>query len=127
MAKFKEPTAIEFAAKTSKKPARMVAEKAQYEARRKEISILLSNGTRASFSINLIPELANATPQDLRNIRIEGRGYGLYVPALDADISVAHLMADHLGSNVMLKILNRRTASRLNGKLGGRPAKTHAA
>ncbi|ESQ81057.1 DUF2442 domain-containing protein [Asticcacaulis sp. YBE204] len=127
MAEFKMPNAAEFAARTLKKAPVMVAESARYDARHHEICISLSNGTRAGIPTRLIPELAEASPADLRKLVIEGRGYGLHIPALDADLSIAQLLADHMGSTIMLKRLKRSQASRLNGKMGGRPKKTEAA
>jgi hypothetical protein len=63
----------------------------------------------------------------LRKIEIEGGGYGLRIPSLDADISIPSLLADHLGSSLMKRAISRATASKANGRLGGRPKKPLAA
>lgn len=129
MAEFKPIGEGEFAARTLK-PARaaaLAAVSAKYDARSNGITIQLSNGVAATFPLALLPGLEHATPANLRKIAIEGRGYGLHVPALDADISVAQLFADHLGSGLLVKALNRGRASRSNGRLGGRPRKERAA
>ena len=127
MARFEDVDAAALAAKTLTGPVRFAAESAKYDARKHEIRIRLSNGVAASFPLSLIPELASASADDLRRLVIEGRGYGLHVPALDADISVAQLFADYLGATGMLTRQKRAQASRANGRLGGRPRKTEAA
>ena len=127
MARFEDVNATELAARTLKKPAPLAAKSAKYDARRHEVCILLNNGISAAFPLDLIPELKGAAADDLRKIIVEGRGYGLHFPAIDADISVARLFADHLGATGMLTRLKRVRASRANGKLGGRPKKTEAA
>lgn len=127
MVRFEDIDEAEFAARTVKTPAPLAAQSAKYDARRGEVCIRLNNGISAAFPLALIPELTAAAPEDLRKIVVEGRGYGLHVPAIDVDISVAQLFADHLGATGMLTRLKRTRASRTNGKLGGRPKKTEAA
>lgn len=127
MASFKDINDAEFAARTLETPEPLAAKSAKYDARSGEIRIRLNNGISAGFPLHLIPELKAASANDLRKIVVEGRGYGLHVPALDADISVARLFADHLGATGLLARVKRTQASRANGKLGGRPKKTEAA
>ncbi len=127
MARFEDIDEAELAARTLKKPTPLAARSAKYDARRHEICIRLNNDVSAAFPLDLIPELRAASADDLRKIVVEGRGYGLHFPAIDADISVARLFADHLGATGMLTRLKRVRASRANGKLGGRPKKTEAA
>jgi hypothetical protein len=127
MARFEDIDEAQFAARTLKKPAPLAAQSAKYDARRGEISIRLNNGISAAFPLDLIPELKAASTEDLRKIIVEGLGYGLHVPAIDADISIAQLFADHLGATGMLTRLKRVRASQANGKRGGRPRKTEAA
>jgi hypothetical protein len=127
MARFENINEDEFAARTLKTQPTLAAQSAKYDARRNEICIRLNNGISAAFPLDLMPELKAASSDDLRKIVVEGRGYGLHFPAIDADISVAQLFADHLGATGMLTRLKRSRASRKNGKLGGRPKKTEAA
>ncbi len=89
--------------------------------------IVLNNVTIVGFPLSVLPELEQATPDDLRKIEIESGGYGLHVESLDADISVPSLLADYLGSKLMKTSISRARASRSNGKLGGRPQKEKAA
>ena len=126
MAQFEDIDETELAARTVKAP-RLAAKSAKYDARNHEICIRLSNGIAAVFPLDLIPELKSASAGDLRKIVVEGLGYGLHFPAIDADISVAQLFADHLGATGMLTRLKRARASQANGKRGGRPKKTEAA
>jgi hypothetical protein len=128
MAEFKDIRAEEFEARTIKPTASsLAAVSAKFNTRANAITIRLSNGVSATFPLAMLPGLEQATPGDLKTIVIEGRGYALHVPALDADISVAQLFADHLGSGLLLKNLKRGHASRSNGRLGGRPRKDQAA
>jgi hypothetical protein len=89
--------------------------------------ITLDNGTVVGFPLSACPGLEHATPQDLRRIDIEGGGYGLHVPSLDADLSIPQLLADQLGSTLMARAVARAKASKANGRLGGRPRKSDAA
>jgi hypothetical protein len=104
-------------------PSPFSAESAHYNAAEKGIMIRLSNGISTLFPLDKLPGLAQAKPEDLQAIVVEGKGYGLHIPALDADISVAQLFADYFASDLMLKKLRRSQASRANGRQGGRPAK----
>ncbi len=126
MAQFKDIDETELAARTVKASA-LAAKSAKYDARNNEILIRLNNGIATAFPLDLIPELKSASAGDLRKIVVEGLGYGLHFPAIDADISVARLFADHLGATGMLTRLKRARASRANGKKGGRPKRTEAA
>jgi len=127
MARFEDIDEAQFAARTLKKAAPLAAQSAKYDARHHEIRIRLNNGVSTAFPLDLIPELKAACAEDLREVVVEGRGYGLHFPAIDADISVAQLFADHLGATGMLTRLKRARASQANGKRGGRPRKTEAA
>ena len=120
MAEFREPTEVEFQVRTIA-PSGMVATSASYDARARAVVIGLANGVTVGFPLAVLPGLERARPEELRTLVIEGGGYGLHVPALDADISIPQLFKDQLGAEGMLKGLKRATASRNNGRLGGRP------
>ena len=131
MAEFKVPTDQEFEAVTNRTAERMrrqlLAVDARYDRRGKRVMITLNNGTVVGFPLSVLPGLEHATPDELREIEIEGGGYGLHVRGLDADISVPALLADHLGSTLMRRAITRANASKANGRLGGRPRKIKAA
>jgi hypothetical protein len=131
MAKFEDLSEAAFATVTER-TARMQARQfravsAQYDGRTNRITIQLSNGVSTAFPTGLLPGLENASASDLATLKIEGAGYGLHVPALDADISIPQLLEDHLGSVKMKRALSRASASRENGRRGGRPKKAKAA
>jgi hypothetical protein len=131
MAEFEIPTSEEFEAITRRTAERMkrqlLAVSARYDRRGERVMIALNNGAIVGFPLAVLPGLERATPNDLRHIVVEGEGYGLHVKSLDADISVPQLLADQLGSSVMKRAVVRASASRANGRLGGRPRKSRAA
>ena len=131
MAKFKIPTEREFETISRQTAKRMkhqlLAVTARYDRRSKHVMITLSTGAVVGFPLSFLPGLETATAEDLRKIEIEGGGYGLHIPSLDADISIPSLLADHLGSSLMKRAISRATASKANGRLGGRPKKPLAA
>jgi hypothetical protein len=131
MAEFKAPTQQEFDAITRRTANRMkhqlLATSAKYDRRTERVMITLNSGAVVGFPLSALPGLEQATTDDLRKIEIEGGGYGLHVPALDADISIPALLADQLGSTVMTRAVARTNASQANGRLGGRPRKPRAA
>jgi Protein of unknown function (DUF2442) len=127
MVKFKIPTSQDLqtiTARTEKRMARqLLAVSARYDRRSKHVLIHLNSGAIVGFPLAFLPGLENASADELSEIMVEGGGYGLHVPSLDADISVPNLLADHLGSSLMKRAIARATASRANGRLGGRPKK----
>jgi len=131
MAKFETITEAEFAATAAAKPRRksatLYATDVRYDAKTRAIDIRLNNGVVGSIPVDLIPALAKANPTDLEDLVVEGLGYGLHVPALDLDLSIPALFEDALGATTMKRAQSRATASRQNGKLGGRPRKPAAA
>lgn len=120
MVEFRHLTDAEVQAK-ARPPLILRAVGAVYDEDQQGIAIRFSNGVAAFFPLDKLPGLEHARPDDLRDTRIEGQGYGLHVPALDADLSIPQLMADHLGADRMLVQARRAAASRANGQLGGRP------
>ena len=131
MAEFRVPTQPEFDAITRRTAARMkrqlLAVDARYDRRNGRVMITLNNGAVVGFPLAALPGLEHAAPDDLRKIEVEGGGYGLHVARLDADISIPALLADELGSTIMRRNVARASASKANGRLGGRPRKTKAA
>jgi len=131
MAEFEAPTQQEFDAITRRTAQRMkhqlLAVDARYDRRGGRVMITLNNGAVVGFPLSALPGLECATLDDLRNIEVEGGGYGLHVATLDADISIPSLLADQLGSTIMRRAIARANASKANGRLGGRPRKPKAA
>ena len=131
MAEFKSPTQREFDATTKSGTRRMqrslLAVGARYDRRGGRLIISLNNGTIVGFPLTVLPALEHAGPDELRVIEVEAGGYGLHVPALDADIWVPRLLEEQPVSTSMKVAQARAAASRANGRLGGRPRKSKAA
>jgi hypothetical protein len=107
---------------------------ADYDRRTGRIVIHLSSKLIISFAPEDAQGLEDARPSELGKIEISPSGFGLHFPALDADIYVPALLEGSLGSRSWMtsrlgQIGGRstskakRTASRANGRLGGRPKK----
>ena len=130
MAEFEIPTTEQFEAITRRTDERMkrqlLAVSARYDRRGARVMITLNTGAVVGFPLASLPGLERAAPDELSHIVVEGGGYGLHVACLDADISVPQLLADQLGSTLMKRAVVRASASRANGRLGGRPRKSRA-
>ena len=114
------------------------AVEARYDRRLGRILIRLSTGIDVAFAPADAEGLERAEPADLRQIEISPSGFGLYFPALDADLYLPALLEGFLGSR---KWMARRlgalggsatseakaAAARRNGARGGRPRKAAAA
>jgi hypothetical protein len=107
---------------------------ARYDPRTGRIVIHLSCRLIVSFAPEDAEGLENARPSQLREIEISPSGFGLHFPAVDADLYVPALLEGLLGSKSwMASRLGqlggqatssaKKAASRVNGKLGGRPRK----
>lgn len=110
------------------------ATSAHYDRKSGRIVIDLVNGCTYAFPARLVQDLQGASPDDLANVEIEGLGFDLHWPALDADLYVPALVAGIFGTrDWMTKELARRAgqvkspakaaAARVNGSKGGRPRK----
>lgn len=98
-----------------------------------EVHIFLSSGWSFSFPPKQFSEFKNATEKDLKAVGLIGR-YTLTCEPLDVDMSIGGIIFDLIGDKFLNAEIARRngsatsekkkTASRTNGKLGGRPKKT---
>src|SRR5271165_1287612 len=90
-----------------------------------------------AFPPNAVRGLENARPSQLEHIEITPSGFGLHFPKLNAVLYVPALLEGLFGSKrrmaARLGALGGRSrsaakasASRKNGRLGGRPAKVAA-
>ena len=108
-----------------------LATAAQYKAGR--IHVELNNGCAFEFPVKHAEGLAGAKAGDLRTIEIQASGLSLHWPKLDADLYVPSLIKGVLGTKEWMAEIGaaggrttsrvKATASRANGKLGGRPRK----
>jgi hypothetical protein len=109
-----------------------VAVGARYDARSARVVIALDSGVELAFSPEVAEGLGGAAARDLRDIVIAPSGLGLHFPRLDADLYLPTLlegltgsrrwMAARLGrAGGVVRSIAKATASRENGRLGGRP------
>ena len=111
---------------------------ARYDRRIGRIVISLSTGLDIAFSPKDAQGLETATWQQLQEIEIEGDGFGIHFPALDADLYIPSLLEGFLGSKKWMaarlgaeggkvRSTAKAKSSRKNGLLGGRPRKAATA
>ena len=107
------------------------AASARYDRKLGRVIVELTNGCTFSFPPRLAQGLETATENQLAQVEILGRGYGLHWAALDADLSVPGLLAGLFGTRSHVARLAGRAkspakaaAARANGAKGGRPRKS---
>lgn len=117
------------------------ARSVRYHRPSKRLQIELQDGIAVMIPIALIQGLENARPSDVEAVELLAEGYALCWPQLDVDATVAGLVSGVFGTRQWMRQLAsglltqagrkggsvsspaKRTASRANGKLGGRPRK----
>ena len=110
---------------------------AHYDRETGRVAVELANGCTYIFPAQLAQELHGADDEALSSVVVDGAGFNLHWPAIDADLYVPALVAGVFGTrNWMAKEWARsagRTttpakaaASRANGAKGGRPRKKRA-
>jgi hypothetical protein len=57
------------------------------------LAVDLEDGRSISVPIGWYPRLAHGTPEEQKNFRISGAGYGIHWPDLDEDIGVEGLLS----------------------------------
>ena len=128
----------EFSAAEERAAARLAnaptAVAARYDRRIGRLVIELSSGLEIAFKPHDAQGLEHAKPEQLSNIEISASGLGLHFPALDADLYLPAVLDGFLGSRRWMATQlgkaggrasteAKAAASRVNGKLGGRPKK----
>ena len=107
---------------------------AHYDRKTGRIVVHLSSRLILSFSPTDAEGLVGAQPSPLKEIEISPSGLGIHFPAVDVDLYVPGLLEGFLGSRAWMasrlgqmggrsRSKGKRAASRVNGKLGGRPRK----
>lgn len=107
---------------------------ARYDQATGRVVIELANGCLYAFPAELAQDLRGAGHDVLASVEIDGAGFNLHWPAIDADLYVPALVAGVFGTRAwMARELARvagRTrspakaaAARANGAKGGRPRK----
>jgi hypothetical protein len=104
---------------------------AHYDPQSGRVIVELVNGCTFAFPPVLAQGLEAATADQLSQVEILGAGSGLHWEALDADLSVAGLLAGLFGTKAYLaQQAGRATspakaaAARANGAKGGRPRRS---
>jgi hypothetical protein len=107
------------------------ADSVVYRPKEHALQIALTNGAGITLPVKLIPDLRQATPQDIRAVEILGRGVGLHWESLNLDLSVPGLLSSVFPGPEWLAELGRvggkksspakAAAARRNGRKGGRP------
>jgi hypothetical protein len=111
------------------------ASAARYEPATGRVVVDLMNGCSYAFPAALVQDLQGASDDDLAGIQVDGLGFNLRFPALDADLYVPALVSGIFGTRAWMarelaRIAGRRTseakalAARANGAKGGRPRKS---
>ena len=93
----------------------------------------INNGLRLAIPVENLQGFERATPEQLRNYQLLGRGYGIDFPDLDAALHVDALIEGVYGNRKWMAQLGaqggsskserKQQASRVNGAKGGRPRK----
>jgi hypothetical protein len=107
---------------------------ARYDQATGRVTIDLTNGCAYVFPAQLVQDLNGATNDQLAAIEVDGLGFNLHWPALDADLYVPALVSGMFGTRAwMTRELARHAgqatspakaaAARANGAKGGRPRK----
>lgn len=112
------------------------AERAHYDRRQHRIVVELNNDCTFIFPPDKAQGLRGAAPQDLARVEVLPTGAALRWPSLDADFTIAGLLAGIFGTKAWMAELGRKggsvtseakaAAARTNGAKGGRPRKRKA-
>ena len=78
---------------TSASEARATASAASVSVTDDELVIELIDGRTVAVPLAWYPRLLHGTPEERSQWQLSGRGVGIHWPALDEDISVAHVLA----------------------------------
>jgi Protein of unknown function (DUF2442) len=108
---------------------------AHYDPISGRVVVGLSTDLDVRFSPHSVQGLENAKASQLEPIEITPSGSGLHFPKLDADVYLPALLQGVMGSKRWIaaqlgalggksKSVAKASASRNNGRLGGRPKKT---
>ncbi|MCK8456185.1 DUF2442 domain-containing protein [Sphingomonas faeni] len=110
------------------------AAEARYDHATGRVTLELTNGCAYAFPAQLVQDLNGATDDQLADVEVDGLGFNLHWPALDADLYVPALVSGLFGTrDWMTRELARHAgqatspakaaAARANGAKGGRPRK----
>ncbi len=75
---------------------------ARYDTETRRIVIELVNGCIYAFPASLAQDLEGADPADLADARVDGLGFNLRFPALDADLFIPALISGIFGTKAWM-------------------------
>ncbi len=103
----------------------------RYDRQLDRMIVDLTNGCTFAFPPRVAQGLEQATPDQLADVEILGKGYGLHWEGMDVDLSIPGLMAGIFGTKSYMarhagqaKSPAKAAAARANGAKGGRPRKS---
>jgi len=106
------------------------AKAARYDAKADRVIVDLTNGATFAFPPRLVEGLHDASPAEIAEVEVLGRGFGLHWETLDLDYTVPGLVNGVFGTAKWMAAKAGRTSSpakaaaaRANGAKGGRPRK----
>src|SRR5271170_6966890 len=91
------------------------ASAARYEPATGRVVVDLVNGCSYAFPVALVQDLRGASHDDLARIQVDGLGFNLHFPALDADLYVPALVSGIFGTRAWMarelaRIAGRKTS-----------------
>jgi hypothetical protein len=102
-----------------------------YRPKGRALKIALTNGAAITLPVELISHLRGASPREISEVEILGKGGGLHWERLDLDLSIPGLLSSVFAGSQWLAELGRiggrkssaakAAAARRNGRKGGRP------
>lgn len=105
-----------------------------YDPQKAQLVIELKSGVTVLLPTHLLQGLTGASPAALADVHLGPRGASFHWETLGVSFSLAGLLAGVFGTRAWMQEMGRRggsatskakaAAARLNGKKGGRPAKT---
>ena len=117
------------------------AKSVHFDSNSQRLQIELQDGIALMIPVALIQGLGSASPQEIEAVKLLADGYALHWPSLDVDFTVSGLVSGVFGTSQWMRQIAanflsaagrkggststhaKRTSSRANGKLGGRPRK----
>jgi len=110
-----------------------VATAVAYDEARNRVVVTLSTGIEIAFDPRRAQGLEHASVDDLRAAEIQGAGFAIYWPKLDADVYIPALLKGIMGTKKWMAAQlgaaggkppseAKAGAARENGKRGGRSA-----
>jgi len=97
---------------------------AHYEPAAGRVVVDLVNGCSYAFPAALVQDLRGASDSDLAGVEVDGVGFNLHFPAIDADLHVPALVSGIFGTRAwMARELARIAGRKTSAAKGGRPGK----